>query len=99
MIPKELQDRIDKFTEELKAHHEKRLEELKKLFTEFNLIVYRLDKDFQEFEVTTLEKAEWLKVRKMIEDMDDTINRMSFEAGSRCVQCQQWIEDKLKGSK
>lgn len=97
MIPKELQDKIDAFTEKHAEHMKREMEKLEEYFKKVDGIVETLDGDFQKNTIIPLYKETWDVLRKFITDSNRHLLEQQEMIGNRCVQCQDWIEEKLTG--
>ena len=64
MIPKELQDKLDKFYKEFESYADQKRRELVEKFEKFDFICKRIDKDFETRENVTFDKELWEYFKK-----------------------------------
>jgi hypothetical protein len=96
MIPKELQKQLDDFTKKWETHFAEKVKKLASETSDMNNLIQRYNEDFKKTDVSIISKEDWKLLSGWLGKADSLLLEMQEENGRRCIQCQGWIEEKLK---
>ena len=96
MIPKELQDKLDSLNKDFREHCKNSMKALEKKLKTQCEVIDRINDNYKENSFYPMHESEWVIVYRLIDEMSQIIDKLWNKSGERCIECQGWIEEKLK---